>query len=352
MKNKKILIIGIILSISLIFFGILRILFYHSGIGGYVFIFYGLAGVLIFSFMIFNKKEYKMKILVLFTVCYFIIGSGLVSAYLYTHTNKMGFVPPKIYVRVLDSEGKPVENAICFADIETEKGLIEDKLLESKWALRELGCYGREACKREDFSGYYKLDIYNYTYSKISFLPFFKYDNLIYGDFEIKIVCRTADSVSYTIMNQTNFPCSPVPLTGNYVAPSFICSNRGELINKYFYDFDESEFDEYDALAIDFIKKNYQNKTVLSNNKLAIKLDDCGNKAYSCGIKPVGIMRDKKGYGDPYFFTDFLFASCEWREKIVKNNKIDLILSRFELEKCDFMKEVYSEKDYIYEVLK
>jgi len=126
------------------------------------------------------------------------------GAYIYTHTDKTGYVPPTLYVRVVDSAGNPVKNASCYADIETEQGIVEDKPLAHIGIFRQLECYGREKCPKEDFEGYYRLDVYIYRITHTLF-SFFRMDGLIYGDFDIRIVCRTATSVAGYEFNRTNF---------------------------------------------------------------------------------------------------------------------------------------------------
>lgn len=304
------------------------------------------------------KKEKKKKIIKIFLISY--IGAGLIISpfavmYFFTHTPVSDIVPPTLIIKLLDKSGNPVENADCVADIQTEKGYTEDKQFEEIEILRELECYGREKCSREGYIGYYKLKVTETTYEEFNFLffRFWRFNETIKGDFEIKVVCRTPLSVAYFIFNNTNFPCSPIPLEGNYIAPSFYCSDKDKLIDKHAYELEDSEFDEYDLIAIDFLKENYQDKTILANNKLEIAMDDCNPyEAYSCGLKPVGIIQDKKGYGDPYVFNEFMVSDCNRRLELINEFNIDVVLSRFELEKCEFMREIYNNTDFIYEVIR
>jgi len=301
------------------------------------------------------KKEIKKKIIKYFLIVYFalcLIISPFAFLYFYTHVPVDDIVPPTIYIRLLDNM-TPIKDAYCFADIWTKEGYTDNKPLTQVKIFRELDCFGRERCSKEYYEGYYRLNVTDSSYKKwdILFFTFWKLNKTIEGDFNISIVCRKNNYIAYTIMNKSDFPCSPIPLTGNYIAPSFYCSNDSKIIKKHFYNMNETEFDEYDSKAINFIIENYQNKTILANNKLEVVLDSCdAYKAYSCGVKPVGLMQDKKGYGDPYVFSDFIVGNCEERSWLIEKFKIDLILSRFELDKCPFMKEIYSDKDYIYEV--
>jgi len=302
------------------------------------------------------KTKQKRKIIKIFLVSYLgilILLSPFIFMYFKTHVHVSGIVPPVLYVRLLDKNNNPIRNSLCYADIQTIKGYEENKLLEEIEIMRELKCYGREECNIKDYLGYYRLNITDISYKKFKwlFFSFWEFNNTIEGEFEIKVVCMHPTSVAYFIFNETNFPCSPIPLEGNYRTPSFYCSDNSELIREHAYEMGESEFDEYDTKAMEFLKENYQGKVILSNNKLAIAMDNCDPyEAYSCGLKPVGIIQDKKGYGDPYVFTEFMFFNCERRLKLINEFDIDLVLSRFELDKCDFMKEVYNEKDYIYEI--
>jgi len=310
------------------------------------------TGIIYFTFK--NKKK-KKKIIIFLTIFYFVVGIFLAGAYIYTHTPINDIVPPIIYIRLLDADGNPVKNATCNADIWTEKGYTEDKLLQERSVFSELACYGRTRCPNKDYWGYYKLSVTGYSYEKI-FWIFHKPKGIVKGDFEINIVCKKDDSVAHYEMNQNDFPCSPLPLLGSYVTPSFYCSSKDKLIDKTIYDLDEETFDEYDTKAINFINKNYPGQRVLANDKLSIII-------YNQKInKVIGIIPDKESYGQPYMFNEFMVASCERRLRLVKENNIDLVLSRFELPpnyvgtqkynktNCSFMKEIYSNKDYIYEI--
>ena len=300
--------------------------------------------LLFFCVMIkfFSKKN---KTVIIFIICYITLGGFLAGAYVYTHTPINGIVPPIIYIRLIDSEGNPVQNASCSAYIADEEGETE-KSLTPIGTMRILECFGRTECPKAEYRGYYRLDVTNYSYETV-FWIFKKPIGIIKGDFNINIVCRTADSVAYYEMNKTNFPCSPLPLLGNYLTPSFYCSSDKKILGETIYNFDNNTFDDYDAKAINFIDKNYKNKTVLSNDKLAIVI-------YSFKINnPVGIIPDKKSYGAPYEFNDFMASNCEYRKEIVDSHNIDLILSRFKFSyECDFMKEIYNDTDYIYEIIK
>ncbi|MCK9595818.1 DUF4748 domain-containing protein [Candidatus Pacearchaeota archaeon] len=319
---------------------------------------YGLSFLLvagIISFIFKNKKQ-KNKILFFVTIAYFIIGLFLAGAYIYTHTPISNIVPPIIYIRVVDAGGNPVKDASCFADIITEKTSIENRLLKSVPFFSQLECYGLEKCQIENYWGYYKLEVTNYSYK--SFLWIFqKPEGIIKGDFEINIVCRTNNSVAHYEMNKTNFPCSPLPLLGNYITPSFYCSDKNKLINEHAYNLDENFFDEYDRKAINFINDNYKDEIILANNKLSAII-------YSQKINDiVGIIPDKESYGNPYVFNEFMAMSCRKRLELAQTYKISLVLSRFELPpnfvgtqkynqtNCSFMKEVYSDRDYIYEIV-
>jgi len=352
-KGNKILIIEIIFSFLLIAFGIIRLASGTSHLGAYVFISYGIIGILLFGAGIKIKKN----IFLILAIPYLLIGTGAFGLYVYTHIpHTDGIVPPTIYVRVIDNQGNPVRNAECVADIETENFTIEDKSLENIDIMREFECSGREKCDTENYLGYYKLNVTNQSYEpwNVLFFHFWKQTNVVEGDFEIKIVCRTPISVSYVIINQTNFPCSPIPLEGNYIAPSFVCSDKNDMKEERAYSLiDEKKFDEYDKEAVSYITENYQDKTILANIKLSVALDNCNyDEAYSCGVKPVGIIQDTKGYGNPYVFNEFMIADCERRWELINQYDINLILSRFELDKCEFMNEIYNNQDYIYEVVK
>ncbi|MCL5018708.1 MAG: hypothetical protein M1416_03025 [Candidatus Pacearchaeota archaeon] len=354
---KIILIIGIIFSILFVIFGFVRLASIQSYLGGYVFIFYGIIGAFIFGINVKKGYQDKKKIILFFVVCYFLIGISGFSLYVYTHTpHTDGIVPPAIYIRVIDNNENPVMNAECVADIETENFTTDNKPLENINIMKELECYGREKCDDKGYLGYYRLNITNQSYEpwNILFLHFWKPTNVIEGDFEIKIVCRTPTSVSYTIINQTNFPCSPIPLEGNYIAPSFVCSDSNDMKEERAYVLlNDEKFDEFDKKAVSFIIDNYQGKTILANIKLSVALDNCNyDEAYSCGVNPVGLIQDTKGYGDPYVFNEFMIADCERKLELINEFNIDLILSRFELDKCEFMTEIYNNQDFIYEVLK
>lgn len=347
MEIRKLLII--IFSLILGVFAIIRILFYGSNLGGYFLIAYSLLGTL---FLI--LKIEKRWVLILVPI-YILVGCGIFGIYVYTHTQESDIIPPKVMIRLMEGEN-PVINASCSATIYLEKN--ETKKYLDYWPINNaIECYGREKCNITNYQGYYVLTIApDFGYKPLiqigDFSFFIQAVNVSKGDFRINIVCRTDHSIAYFIMNQTNFPCSPYPLTGNYVSTTFLCSNDSKLINKRAYSLSEDEFDQYDQEAVDFLIQNYQNKTILANDKLEFALDSCDlYEKYSCGVKPVGIVWDTKGYGNPNVFQDFIFANCEQRKEIIEEYNIDLILSRFELEPCDFMKQIYKNVDYIYEVI-
>ena len=76
-------------------------------------------------------------------------------------------VPPIIYIRLLDSDNNPVRNASCFADIQTQEGYTEHKPLTEIIKFQQLECLGREECPYEDYFGYYRLDVTNYSYERL-----------------------------------------------------------------------------------------------------------------------------------------------------------------------------------------
>jgi len=84
----------------------------------------------------------------------------------------------------------------------------------------------------------------------------------------------------------------------------------------------------------------------LANQKLSVAIH------YLRKNKPAGFLGDKEpGYGDPYLANVFWIENCQKRNELVEEYDIDLILSRFKPDyDCDFMKEIYADKDYIYEV--
>jgi hypothetical protein len=299
-----------------------------------------------------NKINRIKKITEIFAVSYLLIvlvfGIPLGGLYIYTHIPVSNIVPPIIYIRIMDGNNLPVQDASCFADIETKEGHTDDKPLENIEIFRELECYGRENCPRENYLGYYRLNVTDTSFREWNFLffKFWKLNKTIKGDFNISIVCRTPISVAYYVFNKKDFPCSPIPLEGNYIAPSFYCSDKNELTDKHAYEMSGSEFDEYDLEAINFLGENYKDEIILANNKLSIAID-----FYNMN-KPVGIIQDKKGYGDPYVFNEFMISDCERRMELINQFNIDLILSRFELDKCYFMEEIYNYHDYIYNIKK
>ncbi len=348
MEIRKLIIL--IFSLVLGIFAVIRILFYGSNFGGYLLIAYSVLGILFPLFKI------KKRLILILGIIYIIVGCGVIGIYVYTHAQEKDIIPPKVMIRLMEGEN-PVINAICSATIylgenETKKDLIY-------WPINNaIECYGREKCNITNYQGYYVLTVApDFGYEPLiqigNFSFFLRAVNVSKGDFRINIVCRTDHSVAYFIMNQTNFPCSPYPLTGNYLSTTFLCSNDSKLIKTRAYSLNKDEFDQYDQGAVDFLIKNYQNKTILANDKLEFALDSCNlYKKYSCGVKPVGIVWDTKGYGNPNVFQDFIFADCEQKNEIIKEYDIDLILSRFELESCDFMKQIYKNVDYIYWVIK
>lgn len=326
------------------------------GFGHKVFVFLIIFHVIIFIsgflFLKNNKieKEKKKKIIKVFLICYIltaIIISPFAVMYFITHSPVSDLVPPSIIVRLLDDKGEPIKNAYCNADIETEYFKEKDKPLEKIEMFRELGCYGREPCSKENYLGYYKLNITGDSYNEFNwlFFKFWKLENAVKGDFNVSVVCYNRDYISSYVFNKSDFPCSIIPLTGNYIAPSAYCSDESKIIKEHVYNMKSNEYDEYDFNAINFIKENYQDKVILANSKVEIALD-------YYGLKPVGLLQDKKGYGDPYVFNEFMISDCERRLELINQHNVDLILSRFELEKCEFMKEIYINEDYIYEVIR
>ncbi len=105
--------------------------------------------------------------------------------------NNIRPVPETIFIRVLDNE-EPVIGALCRADIISKNFNIENKTLEEVGNIFDYvpsnTLHGLES------EGYYKLKTGLSKQDKI---------------FEIKIVCINprAAGVSYTIINNTNFPC-------------------------------------------------------------------------------------------------------------------------------------------------
>lgn len=120
--------------------------------------------------------------------------------------------PETIYIRVLKPDKKmPEENAYCKADIITTKQRIEDKTLE-KVEDMELDCYTDECINEQNNKGFYKLETGLKNYK---------------GKFEIKIVCITKETVSYTILNNTHIPCEVTNNGKNVRCPGLQTGDEG-----------------------------------------------------------------------------------------------------------------------------
>ncbi|GAF99155.1 unnamed protein product [marine sediment metagenome] len=77
----------------------------------------------------------------------------------------------------------------------------------------------------------------------------------------------------------------------------------------------------------------------------------------SIGVYPisknhvVAMQGSNLGYGNFNLPAIFFKSSCDDKLKIINQNKIDFVLSRFKVN-CEFLNEVYNKEDYVYKVKK
>lgn len=105
------------------------------------------------------------------------------------------------------------------------------------------------------------------------------------------------------------------------------------------------EKQDYDAIK--FIGDNYgKGKIVLADNLISTAIYPISQDYV------VGILSSNLGDGNLTLADDFFMGDCGDKEEIINDYKVDLVLSRFEMN-CDSLKEVYDkEGDYVYEAEK
>ena len=102
---------------------------------------------------------------------------------------------------------------------------------------------------------------------------------------------------------------------------------------------------DQDVKALQFIDKEIgQNKVVLADPLI------------SFGVYPisknhvVAIQGANIGLGDMALSGKFFNGNCVEKQKIMTDEKVDIVLSRISLS-CPFLIEIYNQKDFVYKVV-